>query len=103
MAEKYKDWTREDIIEWCKANNQVEWLKATAKTTIKHPIYPKVPHKSKTGKATMISDKKAEPIGYKEERISFVELKSAFIDKFFPAQKNEKAKKPTFYDIIDAL
>jgi hypothetical protein len=103
MRENYKDWEMPDIIKWCQENNQVDWLKATAATKVKKPIYPKVAHTSKTGKQTMVYDKKAKPIGHHEVKISFVEIKSAFIEKFFPEQKNQKEKKETFYDIIANL
>ena len=99
----YKDWEMPDIIEWCKENNQVEWLKKTVATKVKKPIYPKIEHTTKTGKKTMVYDKKAKPIGYQEVRISFVEIKSAFIDKFFPEQKAQKEEKVTFYDIVANL
>lgn len=101
MAKAYKDWKIEDIIAWCKENNQVEWLKATAATTTKHPIYPKKPNVSKTGKKTMVMDKSAEPIGYEEAPISFVELKSKFISTFIETEK--KPKKLSMYDLIANL
>ena len=97
----YKDWQIEDIIAWCQANNQVEWLKTTAAKNIKRNIYPKVPHVSKTGKHTMVQDKKAEPIGTETTPITFVELKREFVATFF--EKKEKAKKTSMYDIIKGL
>ena len=44
MATEIKDFqsiTIEDIIEWCKENNQVEWLKAEASKEVEQKIYPK--------------------------------------------------------------
>lgn len=101
MAKAYKDWKLPDIIAWCQANGQVEWLKTTAAKTIKRPIYPKVPNISKTGKKTMVQDKKAEPIGYEETPITFVEIKREFIDAFIG--RKEKEKKASMYDIIKGL
>ena len=104
MKNKYKEWELPDIIAWCQANNQVEWLQTVAAKKVKKPIYPKIPSLSKTGKHTMVYDKKAEPIGYKETKISFVEIKKAFITQFFPEQlKQEKEKEPNMWDKIAAL
>ena len=97
----YTKWQIEDIIAWCQANDKVEWLKTTAAKTVKRPIYPKVAHISKKGKNTMVYDKTQKPIGYEEKPITFVELKAEFIETFF--EKEEKAKKPTMYDIIAGL
>lgn len=101
MAKAYQDWKLEDIIAWCQANDKVSWLKTTAKKTVKRPIYPKVAHTSKSGKNTTKYDKTQAPIGYEETPITFVELKKEFIEAFIG--KEEKAKKPSMYDIIKAL
>ena len=101
MAKAYKDWDMDDIIAWCQANDKVDWLKTTAAKTVKRPIYPKVAHESKTGKKTMVMDKTQEPIGYEESRITYVEIKSEFIDTFIGREKKEK--KPSMYDRIAAL
>lgn len=70
----YKTMKLDDIINWCKANNQVAWLKAEA----------------------------AKTIG--ERRITFIELKKAFVDKFMPEIAPKAAKKaPTMFDKIAAL
>lgn len=97
----YKDWKEPDIIAWCQANNQVDWLKTTAKKTIKHPVYPMVENISKTGKHTKKQDKTAEPIGYVEKKITFVELKKEFVSTFF--ETAEPKKKESFYDRIANL
>lgn len=101
MEKAYTKWKIEEIIEWCVANGEVEWLKTTSQKIVNRPIYPKVPNVSKTGKNTMVYDKTQEPIGYEESKISFVELKSEFIATFFESQKKEK--KPSMYDLIAAL
>lgn len=97
----YKDWQIDDIIAWCQANNQIEWLKTTAAKTVKRDIYPKVPNISKTGKHTMVQDKNAKPIGSETTPITFVELKKEFIETFF--EKKEKEKKVSMYDRIANL
>ena len=74
----YQTMKIEDIIEWCKANNQVEWLKETASKT----------YSTEKG----------------ERRISFIELKIEFVKKFMPeiAPKAQN-KKPSMYELIKAL
>lgn len=100
-SKEYKDWKIEDIIAWCQANNQVAWLKTTAAKKIAHPVYPKVENISKTGKKTMVQDKKQAPIGTVEKEITFVELKAEFIATFF--EKEEKPASTSFIDRIAAL
>ena len=75
----YKDMKIEDIIDWCKANSQVEWLKETASKTFS----------TEDGK---------------ERRISFIELKLEFVKKFMPdIAPKSKPKKPSMYDLIAKL
>ena len=75
----YKDMTIEDIIQWCKDNKQVDWLKEAAAKT----------YKTEDGK---------------ERRISFIELKLEFVKKFMPEiAPKAQAKKPSMYDLIKAL
>lgn len=74
----YKDMKIEDIIDWCKANKEVDWLKETAAK-----VY------TKDGK---------------ERRISFIELKLEFVKKFMPEiAPKAQAKKPSMYDLIAKL
>lgn len=101
MAElNYKDWELDDIINWCQENNQVEWLKATAATTIERKVYPKVESVSKKGKKSWKQDK-TQPYTLENAPITFVELKSEFIKTFI--ETTPKVKKPTMYDRIAAL
>jgi hypothetical protein len=76
----YKTMKIENIIEWCVANKQVEWLKAE----VAKPFY------NKDGSA---------------RKITFVELKINFVRKFMPeiAPKATGEKKPTMFELIDAL
>jgi hypothetical protein len=70
----YKSMNRYDIINWCKENNQVEWLKKEA--------------------AKKISGRK----------ITFFELKLNFAKKFMPEiLPKAKTKALTFYEEIEAL
>lgn len=73
----YKTMTIQDIIDWCKANNQVKWLKATAAKTFTN----------EEGK---------------ERRITFIEIKNEFCRDFMPeiAPKKEKLN---MYDLIASL
>lgn len=99
MDEKVTKWTMEEIIEWCKANNQVAWLKAEANRTVERKVYPKVASVSKNGKKSWKQDKSQEPTT-EYTRPTFMEIRSAFLNKFIsPA----KSKKPSIYDMIDAL
>lgn len=103
MAMNFKTMKIEDMIAWCKEHNELEWLLAKAQETRTVDVYPKVAHKSKTGKNTMKQDKKQAPIGKAEVPISFVEIKTDFCDKFMPdllPRKKEKA--PTMIDAIKA-
>lgn len=97
---KYADWEIEDIIDYCQKHNEVEWLKTTAAKKVVRPIYPKVESVSKTGKKTWKQDKKQEPIGQKEDKISFVELKSEFMEHFNLVEREEKT---SFHDLIANL
>lgn len=100
MEDKVTKWTMPEIIEWCKANNQVAWLKAEASRQVQRKVYPKIEGVSaKTGRKVWKMDKSQEPtIEY--VRPSFMEIRSAFIDKFISPRKE---KKRSIYDMIDAL
>lgn len=102
MAEikNYKDWELPDIIQWCKDNGKVEWLKATAAKKVERKVYPKVESVSKNGKKSWKQDK-TQPFKIEYVPISFVELKAEFISTFI--ETAPKAKKPSMYDLIAAL
>ena len=75
----YKTMKIDDIIKWCKDNNQVEWLKEIASKTFTNDEG-------------------------KERRISFIEIKNAFATKFMPEIMPEKKdKKPSMYELIASL
>ena len=97
MATEIKDFqsiTIEDIIEWCKENNQVEWLKAEASKEVEQKTYPK----GEDGKV----DKKQAPIGTKIVPIPYTTLKTNFVAEFFPDLKG-KGKKKDFRTKIKEL
>ena len=74
-----------DIINWCKANDQVAWLKEAVET--EYPVKDK-----ETG----------EEVG--KRKITFIELKLAFVRKFMPnVAPEKKEKKPSMYDLIASL
>jgi hypothetical protein len=75
----YQTMKLENIIDWCKENKQVAWLKATAATT----------YTNEDGST---------------RKITFFEIKKAFAEKFMPEiLPKAKVKKPSMYDIIAAL
>lgn len=74
----YKDMKIEDIIAWCQANKQTDWLKAQATKTF-----------TKDGK---------------ERKITFIELKLAFVKEFMPEiAPKAQPKKPSMYELIAKL
>ena len=93
----YKNLDINGIIEWCKENNQVAWLKATASKKVPYKIYPRI--KGADGKWT--TDKTQEP-KIVERPISFIQIKTEFLEHFGLAAP-KKEKEPTMYDIIANL
>lgn len=78
---KLMQWSIDDIIEWCAANNQLDWLEAESNKKVTHKVYPQVESVSKAGKKSWKLDKSAEPV-LKEEPITFIELRHSFYTKF---------------------
>lgn len=106
----FKTMTIEDIIKWCQENNQVEWLKETAKKKTTCKVYPrKKIEKTTTDKdgneitKTISVVDKSKPYTEEERPISFVEIKTAFCDKFMPELVHQKKKKATMYELIANL
>ena len=80
----YQTMKIEDIIEWCKKNNQIAWLKEAASKT-----YP-------------VLDQEGNVV--KTRKVSFIELKLAFVNEFMQEiAPKAQAKKPSMYDLIEAL
>lgn len=111
----YKTMTIEEIIEWCKEHKETKWLKEAAAKTVSTKVYPKVkvralddngnPAFTKSGKPKFktVNDTTKKPTTEKRP-ISFIELKKEFCQKFMPEiLPKAKAKKPTFYDMINSL
>ena len=85
QKKRYQEIQLIDIINWCKANDQVAWLKETAEK--EYPVKDK-----ETG----------EEVG--KRKITFIELKLAFVREFMPAfAPKAKEKKPSMYDLIASL
>lgn len=97
MAMDFKSMTLEDIMAWCKANNQVDWLKSAATKKVPYKVYPKI---EKDGKKVV--DKTAEP-KVEMRLISYVQLKMDFIRLFMPELLPKKDKKLTMYEKIANL
>ena len=94
----YKKMNIGDIIVWCQANKQTEWLKATAAKQVPCKIYPKV---EKDGKKVI--DKTATPT-IEMRPITFIQLKNEFVKEFMPElMPKKKETKPTMYELIAAL
>ena len=99
----YKTMKIEDIIEWCKANNQVAWLKEIASQKVEYKIYPRVKTVDENGKKKYVTNYDAEP-KVELRPISFIQIKLAFVEKFMPEIKPEKKEKKTsMFDLINAL
>lgn len=99
----YQDMTIEDIIKWCKDNNQVDWLKAEAAKKIEYKVYPRKKVRNADGKLVSVSDKSQEP-KIEMRPISFIQLKLNFVNTFMKEIAPKAAeKKPTMYDLIAAL
>ena len=87
-----------DIINWCVANKQTDWLKAEAAKLVPCKVYPKV---LKDGKK--VADKSAKPT-VEMRPISFIQLKTNFVNTFMPEiAPKKKESKPTMYELIKAL
>ena len=86
----FKTMSIDDIIAWCKANGQVEWLKAEAAKT-----FP-IKFKDEDGNEYVDENKR--------RAISFVEIKYDFCRMFMKELVPvAKAKAPTMRDKINAL
>lgn len=74
----YKTMKFDEIVEWCKENNQIEWLKEEV-------------------------NKKTTKDG-KKRNISYIEVKRNFVLKFMPEiAPKPKQKKPSMLEILENL
>lgn len=98
----YQTMKIEDIIQWCKDNNQVNWLKAKAQEKKQYKVYPRKKVEV-NGKIKSVVDKSQAPT-VETRPISFVQLKIDFVNEFMPEIAPEKKdKKPNMFDMIAAL
>jgi hypothetical protein len=111
----YQSMNINDIINWCKENNQVDWLKATMETKVPYKQYPrkKVIKLDENGNVvvnakgkvqfTTVADKSKAPKTVMRKP-NFMHIKNAFVEKFMADLKPvAKPKKPTMYDVISNL
>ena len=98
MALNYNTMTIDDIIDYCVNNNEVAWLKEVSSRTTAYKVYPRIKVDGKS-----VADKSQKPIT-QHRKISFIEIKTKFVEKFMPEiAPKKKEEKPTFYDRIAAL
>lgn len=88
--------TKEDIIQWCKDNDKVEWLKNIRAEKKTAKVYPKVVN----AEGKLVADKSAAPT-IVEKDMDYLTIKRRLMSEFFSTTK--KSKKKTFLDEIDAL
>ncbi len=89
----FKTMNIDDIIAWCRAHDQVDWLKAKASEKREFKVYPKVDGKTD----------KSQPYTIEMRPISFIQLKSDFVEMFMPEIAPKATKKETMFDKIMAL
>lgn len=100
----YEKLTIDNVIDWCVANGEKDWLKATAEKEVQVKEYPKKEVTLADGKVVMRADRKATPT-MKTVKMPFTMLKHEFCKKFFPDKlpKEEAKNKPSMLDRIRAL
>lgn len=111
----YKDMKIEDIMEWCIANNQIEWLKAIKDKKVPYKVYPrlKVPRTDENGNNVVnekgkilyksVVDKTKAP-RTQMKKPNFMHIKNEFVKAFMPElMPVKKEKEPNMYEKIDLL
>lgn len=95
----YKKMKLQDVIEWCKANNQIEWLKEVVNRDVEVEVYPEIEVDGKK-----VINKSATPT-IEMRPISFIQVKTEFAKKFMPEilPKKTSKKTATMRDIVNAL
>lgn len=88
----------DDIIKYCQEQGPeaVAWLKEIAEKKVEYKIYPRIKVDGKS-----VADKSQEP-KIEMRPISFVQLKTAFCEKFGLGMPKQPAQ-PTMFDKIKAL
>lgn len=100
----YQTMKIEDIIAWCQENKQVDWLKEELNKKVIVSRYSKrVKTTNEKGKTVWVADRNSEKID-SEEKITFIQVKKDFCEKFMPEIIPAAAeKKPTMYELVAAL
>lgn len=99
----YQKMKFEDIVEWCEANGELDWLIAEGEKKVPTKVYPRKKVVNAKGKVVSVADKSQEPT-IVMKNIDFINLKKAFADEFMPEiAPSAKAKKSTMYDKIQEL
>lgn len=102
-AKNFKDVDIDDIIDWCTEHGETEWLKAKAAEKIEVKQYPrKKIWSEEKQKDVYVADKDKEP-KIKKRRITFVQIKFDFYNKFLPHMMPKKEKKKSMFDKIAEL
>lgn len=98
----YRNMSYADIVDWCDANNELDWLETQAAKKQRVEVYPFVTVINADGTKSRKYDKTQTP-KIENRPISFLLLKEAFVDKFMPEIKPvAKAKKPSMLEIVRA-
>lgn len=100
----YQTMKIEDIIAWCVENKQVEWLKEEmAKKVIVSRYSKRVKTTNDKGKTVWKADRNSKKVD-SEEKITFIQIKKDFCEKFMPEIiPAAKEKKPSMYELVAAL
>lgn len=86
------------VFDWCEQNGHNDWLKAELAKTTTQKTYPRKKIVNEAGKKVSVADKSKEPT-IVEKPITFIEVRTAFVEKFMPEfAPKKKEKKPTMYD-----
>lgn len=111
----YKDMKIDFIIDWCKANKQLDWLEAEMSKMVEVKRYPKTKVQArdkvtgellftKKGQPKMVSvaDKSQAPT-VELEPIGFIQIKQDFCEKFMPdVMPKAQPKKASMRDKLAA-
>ena len=98
----YMKMSIDDIINWCVENGETAWLKKEAARKVECKVYPRKKIVNEEGKSISVADKSQEP-KITKRKISFIQIKQDFVEKFMPEIKPEKENKEDMYSRIAAL
>ena len=90
----YKKMDIDYIIDWCSNNGEIQWLEEELNRKVSCKVYPR----DEEGKA----DRTQKP-EIKERPITFIQVKTDFVEKFMPELKPpKKEKEPTMKEKLAA-